>query len=98
MSPGEGLPIFPTSPRGEQSDYPSLRASNEHSVIVRVLRARKTVWLPPSYLSEAARCASPGDHQAPSPPLFREQEDDWATRSFLPCQVLKHSKILHSVS
>jgi hypothetical protein len=26
--------------------------------------------------SEAARCASTEDHQAPSPPLFREQEDD----------------------
>ena len=28
--------------------------------------------------SEAARCASTEDHQAPSPPLFREQEDDQA--------------------
>jgi hypothetical protein len=30
--------------------------------------------------SEAARCASTEDHQAPSPPLFREQEDDQAAR------------------
>jgi len=26
--------------------------------------------------TQAARCASTEDHQAPSPPLFREQEDD----------------------
>src|SRR5712692_205573 len=28
--------------------------------------------------SQAARCASTEDHQAPSPPLFREQGDDQA--------------------
>jgi len=33
--------------------------------------------------SEAARCASTEDHQAPSPPLFCEQEDDQATLSSL---------------
>jgi hypothetical protein len=33
--------------------------------------------------SEAARCASTEDHQAPSPPLFREQEDDQATLPIL---------------
>ena len=31
------------------------------------------VWLFPSHPSEAARCASTGDHQAPSPLLLREQ-------------------------
>ena len=30
------------------------------------------VWLLPSHLSEATRCASTEDHQAPAPPLFRE--------------------------
>ncbi|TLY18982.1 MAG: hypothetical protein E6K66_11530, partial [Nitrospirae bacterium] len=45
MSPGEGLPIFPTSPPGERPDCPSLRASDEHSFIVRVLRARRTALL-----------------------------------------------------
>jgi hypothetical protein len=40
MSPGEGLPIFPPSPSGEQPDGPSLRAPDEHRFIVRVLRAR----------------------------------------------------------
>ena len=36
------------------------------------------VWLLPSHPSEAARCASTEDHQAPSPLRFREQEDDQA--------------------
>ena len=61
ISPGEGLPIFPTSPPGERPDCPSLRASDEHSFIVRVLRARRMVWLLPSCSSETARCASTGD-------------------------------------
>jgi hypothetical protein len=34
------------------------------------------VWLLPSHPSEAARCASTEDHQAPSPLRFREQEDN----------------------
>src|SRR5207244_11989679 len=41
ICPGQGLLVFPTSPSGEQPDCPSLRASNEHSFIVRVLRARR---------------------------------------------------------
>jgi hypothetical protein len=60
----------------ESPDYPSLRASDEHMLIVRVLRARRMVRRLPSRPSEAARCASTEDHQAPSPPLFRDQEDD----------------------
>ena len=39
ISPGEGLPIFPTLPYEEQPDCPSLRASTEHILIVRGLRA-----------------------------------------------------------
>jgi hypothetical protein len=39
-------------------DFLSLRASDEHCFIVRVLRARKKVWRLPSHCSEAARCAS----------------------------------------
>jgi len=50
----------PSHPR-ELPDWPSLRASNEHRVIVRVLRARRTVWQLPSEPSETARCASTGD-------------------------------------
>src|SRR4030065_2617534 len=34
--------------------------------------------------SEAARCASTEDHQAPSPPLFCEQEEPWAILSYPP--------------
>ena len=60
-SPGDGLLIFLTSPSGEQTDCPSLRASDEHRFIVRVLRARRMVWLLPSRPSETARCASRGD-------------------------------------
>ena len=41
------------------------------------------VWLFPSHPSEAARCASTEDHQAPSPPLFREQEEDQAAHPLL---------------
>ena len=42
-SPGEGLQIF--SPLSEEPpDFPSLRASDEHRFIVRVLRARRMVW------------------------------------------------------
>ena len=39
--------VRPSRPR-ELPDCPSLRASNEHSFIVRVLRARRTVWRLPS--------------------------------------------------
>jgi len=60
--------ITPSRP-GESPDCPSLRASNEHSFIVRVLRARRIVWRLPSHPSEAARCASTEDHQPPPPPL-----------------------------
>src|SRR5207244_738830 len=76
ISPGEGLPIFPTSPPGERPDCPSLRASDEHSFIVRVLQARRMVWLLPSCSSETARCASTGDspgHPSPAgPPLLAD--------------------------
>ena len=41
MSPGEGLPNFPTCPRGSGQGCPLLRASNEHSFTVRVLQARR---------------------------------------------------------
>jgi hypothetical protein len=35
--------------------------------------SKKGTWSLPSYLSEAARCASTEDNQAPSLPLLREQ-------------------------
>ena len=41
MSPGDGLPIFFTSRQGSGRGCPLLRASNEHSFTVRVLRARR---------------------------------------------------------
>ena len=37
----EGLPILYTSPKGSGQGCPQLRASNEHSFIVRVLRAMR---------------------------------------------------------
>ena len=52
---------------------PQMRASNEHLPSVRVPRAGGRPGCP-SHPSEAARCASTEDHQAPSPPLFCEQE------------------------
>jgi hypothetical protein len=67
--PGRGLLVFPTSPSGEQPDCPSLRASDEHRFIVRVLRAQRMVWLLPSCSSEAARCASMGIVPAIPPPF-----------------------------
>jgi hypothetical protein len=70
MHPGEGLPISLTLCSGEQPDCPSLRASNEHRFIVRVLRAQRMVWLLPFRPSEAARCASTGIVPA-TPPLFQ---------------------------
>src|SRR4029079_1387330 len=41
MSPGEGLPVRHTSLKGSGRGCPLLRASNEHSFTVRVLRARR---------------------------------------------------------
>ena len=42
--PIPSLSFFPLRPQGEPPDCPSLRASDEHSFIVRVLRARRMVW------------------------------------------------------
>ena len=55
-----------------------MRASNEHIPIVGVPRAGGRPGYP-SHPSEAARCASTEDHQAPSPPLFCQQEGHLAT-------------------
>ena len=41
MSPGEGLPILFISLQGSGQGRPLLRASNEHLLSVRVLRARR---------------------------------------------------------
>ena len=46
----------------ESPDCLSLRTSNEHILIVRVLRARRMVRRLPSSSSETARCTSTGDH------------------------------------
>src|SRR6202795_4534403 len=59
--------ITPSRPR-ESPDCPSLRASDEHRFIVRVLRARRMVWRLPSHPSETARCASTRGLTGPSPP------------------------------
>ena len=66
------------SPQGWRLIDLPLRASNEHSFIVHVLRARRMVWRLPSHPSEAACCASTEHLPAPSSPLFREQEDGQA--------------------
>jgi len=42
-----------------------MRASNEHILIVRVLRAGGMVWWLPSHPSEAARCANTEDISLP---------------------------------
>ncbi len=42
MSPGEGLPSSSPLVKGVTKVCPLLRASNEHILIVRVLRARRT--------------------------------------------------------
>ena len=55
----------------ESPDCPSLRASDEHRFIVRVLRARRMVWRLPSHPSETARCASTGDSPG-HPPLLAD--------------------------
>jgi hypothetical protein len=59
-------------PQGEPPDCPLLRASNEHILIVRVLRARRMVWRLPSHTSEAARCVSTGEHLALLASLLRQ--------------------------
>ena len=41
MSPGEGLPILFISLQGGGQGCPQLRASDEHILIVRVLRAKR---------------------------------------------------------
>jgi hypothetical protein len=69
MSPGEGLPIFPTSPSGEQPDCPSLRASDEHCFIVRVLRARRMSGCFPSFLLRPRVARAQGSHRAILPLL-----------------------------
>ena len=71
MSPGEGLPIFPTSPSGEQPDCPSLRASDEHCFIVRVLRARRMSGCSPSFLLRPRVARAQGTHRA-IPPLLAD--------------------------
>ena len=59
--PCEGLPLLPLvlHPHArEWPDHPLLRASNEHCLTVRVLRARRMVWPLPTHPSATARCAS----------------------------------------
>ena len=64
---------------GEWPDCPSLRASDEHCFIVRVLRARRMVWLLPSHpsdghaLSERVGLTRPTHHRWRSC-LFHGQE------------------------
>ena len=56
------------------------RIERAHSYRARSA-SKEGTWPLPPHLSEAARCASTEDHQPPSPPLFREQEDDQTTLS-----------------
>ena len=69
--PCEGLPPppFVLHPHArEWPDHPLLRASNEHCLTVRVLRARRMAWPLPSHPFATARCAS--KEADPSVPLF----------------------------
>jgi len=71
--PGEGpllLPLVLYSHAREWPDHPLLRASNEHRLTVRVLRARRMVWPLPTHPSQAACCASKetGHRFLPLPP------------------------------
>src|SRR5438309_5858588 len=76
---GRGPSDSPTSPEGVGRLFFTARI--ERPPFYRGGSASKKNGLPaPSHPSEAARCASTEDHQVPSPPLFREQEDDQATR------------------
>jgi hypothetical protein len=80
MSPGEGLPNFHICPRGERPRLP-FTARIERAQFHRARSASKKGTCPLlPHRSEAARCASIGDHQAPSLSLFREPEDDQAAR------------------
>ena len=65
----DGLLVVLLHPRlllRESPDCPSLRASDEHSFIVRVLRARRMVWRLPSYPSERPHSASRRTTRLPS--------------------------------
>src|SRR5207237_8530492 len=61
ICPGEGLLVFPISLSGEQPDCPSLRASDEHRSIVRVLQAQRMVWLLPLLLFSSRALREHGD-------------------------------------
>ena len=54
--------------KGSGRGCPLLRASNEHSFTVRVLRARRAPGRSLPHPSQTACCASTEDHQAPSRP------------------------------
>ncbi len=76
--PGRGPSDFQTFPEGVGRLFFTARI--ERPPFYRGGSASKKNGLPtPSHPSEAARCASTGDHQAPSPTPFGEQEDDQAT-------------------
>ena len=62
--------------KGSSRGCPLLRASNEHILIVRVPRAGGRPGYP-SHPSEAARCASTEDHQAPSPLCSARKKGTW---------------------
>src|SRR6266850_38083 len=77
ICPGEGLPIFPTLHSGGRPDCPSLRASNEHRFIVRVLRARRAPGRSLLILLRPRVARAQGTYRA-IPPLFER-----AARSML---------------
>jgi len=95
----EALLILPLLPRGQATcpytaclspsispsgvAWPILDCARRTSTFLScAFREQEDARLP-SLPSEAARCASIEDHQAPSPSLFREQEDDQATLPIL---------------
>jgi len=71
---------------------PRLRALNEHIRIVRVPRAGERLGYP-SHPSETARCASTGDHQAPSHSLLPEQGTSVGVGPFFPLALISRQGV-----
>ena len=71
----------------EWPDWPSLRALRDHCFIVGPQRARRMVWLLPTYPSEPARCTSTGDPLTrPLPRVLRTRRMVWLLPTYHPPQ------------
>ena len=89
---------FSTSLLGEWPRLPSTARIGRAQFHRARSASKEGTWPPPLHPSEAARCARTEDHQAPSPPLFREHRTNvgvipiliiaGALRAQRPCQLL----------